>query len=111
LKFGAPLNGKCWYIFDHLESFTAISYVLQMAIWYRLWSFGIFFPFWYVWIKKNLATLFAAQLISFSHPTSETQTQLAEKCRVSKSPNIYFTKDRFENIFDWSLSAISREKE
>jgi hypothetical protein len=21
-----------------------------------LWSFGIFFPFWYVWTKKNLAT-------------------------------------------------------
>jgi hypothetical protein len=41
---------------DHLE------YV--MAIWYNLWLFGIacgrwlyFFPFWYVWTKKNLATL------------------------------------------------------
>jgi hypothetical protein len=22
-----------------------------------LWSFGIFFSFWYVWTKKNLATL------------------------------------------------------
>jgi hypothetical protein len=22
-----------------------------------MWSFGIFFPFWYVWTKKNLATL------------------------------------------------------
>jgi hypothetical protein len=21
-----------------------------------LWSFGTFFPFWYVWTKKNLAT-------------------------------------------------------
>jgi hypothetical protein len=28
-----------------------------MAVWYSLWSFVIFFPFWYVWIKKNLATL------------------------------------------------------
>jgi hypothetical protein len=31
--------------------------VLFMAVWYTLWSFGIFFPFWYVWSKTNLATL------------------------------------------------------
>jgi hypothetical protein len=41
--------------YDQLEYFT--------AIWYSLWPFGIvcrhlvFFPFWYVWTKKNLATL------------------------------------------------------
>jgi hypothetical protein len=29
-----------------------------MAVWYSLWSFGIFFPFWYVCIKKNLATMY-----------------------------------------------------
>jgi hypothetical protein len=41
---------------DHLESFTAISYIL--------WPFGIvsgplvfFPPFWYIWTKKNLAAL------------------------------------------------------
>jgi hypothetical protein len=28
-----------------------------LAVWYSLRSFGIFFPFWYVWTKKNLATL------------------------------------------------------
>jgi hypothetical protein len=27
------------------------------AIWYSLWPFGVFFPFWYVWTEKNLATL------------------------------------------------------
>jgi hypothetical protein len=32
-----------------------------MAIWYSLWSFVIFFPIWYVWTKKNLATLFVTQ--------------------------------------------------
>jgi hypothetical protein len=26
-----------------------------MAVWYSVWSFGNFFPFWYVWTKKNLA--------------------------------------------------------
>jgi hypothetical protein len=30
-----------------------------MAVWYSLWSFWNIFPFWYVWIKKNLATLTA----------------------------------------------------
>jgi hypothetical protein len=41
--------------YDHLEYFT--------AIWCNFWPFGIdsgtyiFFPFWYVWTKKNLATL------------------------------------------------------
>jgi hypothetical protein len=28
-----------------------------MAFWYSLWSFGTFFTFWYVWTKKDLATL------------------------------------------------------
>jgi hypothetical protein len=28
-----------------------------MAVWFSLWSFGIFFPFWYFWTKKSLATL------------------------------------------------------
>jgi hypothetical protein len=30
--------------------------VYFMGIWYILWQFGIFFPFWYV-VPKNLATL------------------------------------------------------
>jgi hypothetical protein len=28
-----------------------------MSVWYSLWSFGVFFPIWYVWTKKNPATL------------------------------------------------------
>jgi hypothetical protein len=28
-----------------------------MAVLYSLWSFGIFFLFWYLWTTKNLATL------------------------------------------------------
>jgi hypothetical protein len=28
-----------------------------MAGWYSLWSLGTFFPFWYVWTQKNLATM------------------------------------------------------
>jgi hypothetical protein len=34
-----------------------------MAVWYSLWSFGIFFPLWYVWTKKNLATLFSSAFL------------------------------------------------
>jgi hypothetical protein len=54
--FGGPWNGKCccsfmtvWHKFGHLLSF--------LAVWYSLWSFGIFFQFWYVWTKKNMAAL------------------------------------------------------
>jgi hypothetical protein len=50
VHFGAPSKGKCFYIYDHLEYF--------MAIWHSWWSIVIFFPFWYVWTNKNLATLF-----------------------------------------------------
>jgi ABC-type spermidine/putrescine transport system permease subunit II len=42
--------------YDNLEYF--------MAIWHNAWQFGIVcghlvyvFPFWYVWTKKNLATV------------------------------------------------------
>jgi hypothetical protein len=34
-----------------------------MAVWYSVWSFGILFPFWYVWTKKNLATLRRSRLV------------------------------------------------
>jgi hypothetical protein len=36
------------FLYDHLVYFT--------AIWYSF-SFGIFFPFWHVYTKENLATL------------------------------------------------------
>jgi hypothetical protein len=56
VNFGGPQHEKCLYvlwpsgiIYSHLVKF--------MFVWYSLWSFGIFFPFWYVWTKKNLATL------------------------------------------------------
>jgi hypothetical protein len=56
VKFGGRWNGKFYYIvwpfgifFGHLVYF--------MAVWYSLRSLGIFFLFWYVWTKKNLATL------------------------------------------------------
>jgi hypothetical protein len=35
-----------------------------MAVWYSLWSFGIFFPFWNVWTKKNLATLILSLFVN-----------------------------------------------
>jgi hypothetical protein len=42
--------------------------VCFMAVWHSLWSFGIVFLVWYVWTKKNLATLEQRKKIS---PTSE----------------------------------------
>jgi hypothetical protein len=32
-NFGGPWNGKCCYIYDHLEYF--------IAIWHNVWQFGI----------------------------------------------------------------------
>jgi hypothetical protein len=43
--------------YNHLEYFTAIWYNLWPFGIGSLWSFGTFFPFWYVWTKKHLATL------------------------------------------------------
>jgi hypothetical protein len=63
--FGGPLNVKCWC---NLWPFEVCTYVVGghflyfMAIWYSLWSFGKFFPFWCVWTKKNLATLIGTAL-------------------------------------------------
>jgi hypothetical protein len=42
--------------YGHLEYFTATWYNLQ-PFGIVCGSFGVFFPFWYVWTKKNLATL------------------------------------------------------
>jgi hypothetical protein len=46
-------NGGIFH--DHLEYFTAIGTFL--VVWYSLYPFGIFFPVWYVWTKKNLVPL------------------------------------------------------
>jgi hypothetical protein len=52
--------------YDHLEYFT--------TSWYNLWPFGTvcghlvhFFPVWYVWTKKNLATLAPLACFLFSN--------------------------------------------
>jgi hypothetical protein len=42
--------------YDNLKYSTAIWYNLW-PFGYSLWSFGIFFTFWYVWAEKNLAAL------------------------------------------------------
>jgi hypothetical protein len=49
--------------YNYLEYLTAIWYTYFMAFWYNLCRFGIFFLIWYVWIKKNLATLLSRQFL------------------------------------------------
>jgi hypothetical protein len=44
-------------LYVHLVYFTAIGNITHIAIWYILWSFGIFFPVLVCCTKKNLATL------------------------------------------------------
>jgi hypothetical protein len=55
--FGEPWNGKCWYSYGHLEYLTSIWYMYIVAIWYILWSFGIYFTVLVCCTQKNLATL------------------------------------------------------
>jgi hypothetical protein len=43
-----------------------------MTICYNMWSFGILFPFWYVWTKKNLATLIGRLLTDGGECRSQT---------------------------------------
>jgi hypothetical protein len=38
-----------------------------MAIWYSLWSFGIFSQFWYVCTKKNMATPLTSNSNAYHH--------------------------------------------
>jgi hypothetical protein len=38
--------------YGHLVYFTAIWYTYIVAIWYILWLFGIFTPFWYAVPRK-----------------------------------------------------------
>jgi hypothetical protein len=56
VNFGGPWNGKCYNIVWPLGTFYG-HLVQFMSFGYGLWSFGIFFTFWDVWTKKNLATL------------------------------------------------------
>jgi hypothetical protein len=59
VKFWEFCNGRCLYILWPFCLFQG-HLVYFVVIWYILWSFGIFFPFWICCTKKNLATLFLA---------------------------------------------------
>jgi hypothetical protein len=51
VNFGGSFNGKYWYVLRPFVPFYCYhKYV--MAIWYNLWSFGTFFPFWYFVPRK-----------------------------------------------------------
>jgi hypothetical protein len=66
-KFGYIFEGldmENGVFYDNLEYFMATWCILRL-FWYTLWSFGIYFAvFWYVWTKKNLATLVNEPLVS-----------------------------------------------
>jgi hypothetical protein len=54
VNFGGPWNGKCCYIYDHLEYFTAIWHNVPMAVWYSLRSFGIFFSHFGMFVLRKI---------------------------------------------------------
>jgi hypothetical protein len=88
--------------YDHLEYFTANWYDYGTI---SLWSFGIFFPFWYVWTKKNLAILFSTLFcfcfsllflvchISVTRNVSEQQPKCSQNHPIKKArqPGAYPT--------------------
>jgi hypothetical protein len=67
-----------------------------------LWSFGTFFPFWYVWSKKNLATLrqqgFDKRRALFTQLREDMNMNAKQKVlhRTGRSPGTkYFVKQCF----------------
>jgi hypothetical protein len=73
VNFGGPCNVRCWYFYGHFAYFK--------AKWYILCPFGtvcgllvhfsvlVYFPFWYVVPRKNLATLVQSEAKSHFVPT------------------------------------------
>jgi hypothetical protein len=43
-----------------------------------LWSFGTFFPFWYVGTKKNVATLYSTRIMNRVWPSYNEKQTFAE---------------------------------
>jgi hypothetical protein len=78
--------------------------VYFMAVWYKVWSFGIFSFF--VWTKKNLAALFSNrlrwnQVSNFYHPFfADSVTRLGEYSPIGR----LFSLTIFENyVKKWNI--------
>jgi hypothetical protein len=80
-------------------------FVYFVAIWYILWLFDIFFPFWYVWTEINLATLglahFAIEKVHMYTPKCDFKEKNGGQC-LYFSLHITQTK-HFESIFTTAL--------
>jgi hypothetical protein len=61
---------------DHLE-FDAITYIWWPFGICSLWSFWYIFPFWYVWTKKNLATLSPCIRRSLRNPSKRFEEKVS----------------------------------
>jgi hypothetical protein len=48
--------------YGHMIYFTTIWYIYLVAISFHSWLLGIFFPFWFVVPRKNLATLCSTKI-------------------------------------------------
>jgi hypothetical protein len=87
-----PILGKFWKVLQWKMLVFYGQMVYFMAIWYIMWSFGIFFPFWYIATEKNLATLPAAPMqmsyINFGHgglPRVRKIAFFAKKLNLSRT--------------------------
>jgi hypothetical protein len=94
-----PNLGKFWWALEWkmLLYFMSIWNTSFMDIWHNVWQFGMvyghlvyFFPFWYVWTKKNLATLAANDRRKKEKNASSPLTQNFGPVTVSTDLNISF---------------------
>jgi hypothetical protein len=69
-----------------------------MAVWYNLWSLGIFYTFWFVWTTKNLATLTTLETIRvlgiIIHRKRFTSFGKQNKTKQNKTRHHYFSISR-----------------
>jgi hypothetical protein len=89
------------YIFEGLGNENVVIYIIHMsnsnfylaAVWYILWSFGIFFPFWHA-VPKKLATLYLCPLdftfykdrgLLYIHPCTLSIEVKQNRCLVRSS--------------------------
>jgi hypothetical protein len=74
-----------------------------MIVLYSFLSFGIFSPFWYVWTKKNLATLLVSDTQWRTSLGRGIVWSLSQGCQMvcfqTKNPNL----GKFWRALDWKM--------
>jgi hypothetical protein len=76
-KFWRDLQWKMLVYFMAIWSISRQFHGYVVAIWFILWLNGTFFPFWYVWTDKNLATMVPTYLPTYTKPGKRDENKPA----------------------------------